>query len=94
MFFGICHTSKSCQGMFYLLNPIDVPAKWNLTHEPMDSNTENVRTAIRVDGYNERGPDVDDPSVFEITPTSGLLFGPTISTANTSEFFEKERNKK
>ena len=80
--------------MFSLLNPIDVPAKWNLTHKPVDMNTKRNNTAIRVSGFNERGPEIDDPSVFEITPNDGVLYGPTLSASSAASACGKNSTKR
>ena len=39
-------------------------------------------SAIQVAGYNERGPETDDPNVFDITPGSGMIRGPTVSVVS------------
>ena len=93
MFFGVCQASKECEGFFLLQNPTGVPAKWSYIHEPMDPSSKRV-SAIRVVGYNERGPETDDPSVFEITPGSGLLLGPTLSAASAMGAPPKDLNRK
>jgi hypothetical protein len=92
MFFGMCQVSKNCEGMFLLQNPTNVPAKWSFNHEPNDPSTVRVSN-IHVQGYIERGPDTDDPSVFEITPGSGLLLGPTLSAASAMGAPAKDFNR-
>jgi hypothetical protein len=84
--------SKDCEGMFLLQNPTNVPAKWSFNHEPNDPSTVRVSN-IHVQGYIERGPDTDDPSVFEITPGSGLLLGPTLSAASAMGAPAKDVNR-
>ncbi len=38
-------------------------------------------TTIRVKGFDAKEPEVDDPTVFRISPDCGLVDGPTVSTA-------------
>ena len=93
MFFGVCKVTKECSGILLLSNPTDVPAKWNVQHEPINLNTKSRISVIRVSGYNERGPETDDPSVFEISPSSGFLLGPTISVFSATGAPAKDVNR-
>jgi hypothetical protein len=61
-----------------LTNPTDVPARWTVEHVK-GGGAWKKSTAIRVKGFEERGPEVDDPSVFTITPDCGEVSGPTVS---------------
>jgi hypothetical protein len=76
VWFGVCHVSTATDGTFLLSNPTDVTAKWTVAHIP---TPDSKRTAIQVAGYNERGPETDDPSVFDLTPSMGVIRGPTLS---------------
>jgi hypothetical protein len=44
-------------------------------------------------GFDERGPEVDDPSVFEITPNAGLVEGPTVSVSAATAAPPKDLNR-
>ena len=92
MFFNVCQVSKECEGFFLLQNPTEVPAKWSYIHESVDPSSKKI-SAIRVAGYNERGPEIDDPSVFEISPGSGFLFGPTLSAPSAMGAPAKDFNR-
>ena len=78
LWFGVCHVNASTEGTVLLSNPTDVPAKWTVAHVPASDTTKRV-SAIQVAGYNERGPETDDPTVFNITPNLGVVRGPSIS---------------
>jgi hypothetical protein len=92
LFFGTCHVQRQCHGIFLLSNPTDVPARWNITHIPGGGQWKQS-TAIRVKGF-ERETEVDDPSVFTISPTSGLMEGPTVSVAAAMAAPPKDYNRK
>ena len=78
LWFGVCHVTTSTEGTIVLSNPTDVTAKWTVAHVPASETTKRV-SAIQVAGYNERGPETDDPTVFNITPNMGVVRGPSIS---------------
>ena len=78
--FGVCHVTQSCHGTLILSNPTNVPARWSLAHVPGAGSSKKA-TAIRVEGFDNDEVEVDDPTVFEITPTSGNIEGPTVSVA-------------
>lgn len=78
MYFGVCLTTQSCEGILLLTNPTSVPARWTVAHVPGEGSWRRS-TAIRVRGFSEAAPEVDDPSVFEISPNDGLVLGPTVS---------------
>lgn len=86
MSFGTCLTTHTCDGTLLLSNPTGVQARWTLSHVPGAGSSKKV-TAIRVRGFEDnnrlkdKGPELDDPNVFEITPTGGILDGPTVSVA-------------
>lgn len=82
LYFGVCHATKFAEGMLLLSNPTDVVAQWSVEHVPGAVNGPRI-TNIRVKGFESQGPEVDDPSVFEISPTAGSLEGPTLSVAST-----------
>ena len=82
--FGVCHASKSCEGTILLSNPTDVIARWSVVHVPASDpsfggKTLRKTTTIRVSGFEERQPPVDDPDVFRIAPNAGMVEGPSIS---------------
>ena len=79
MYFGTCHTSLNCEGTLLLSNPTRVKATWRVIHIPGGGGAART-TAIRVSGFDKSLPDFDDPSVFQITPESGDLEGPTVSS--------------
>lgn len=70
--------TKNTEGVLLLCNPTDVPARWTVAHVPSNETTKRV-SEILVEGYNERGPETDDPMVFEFSPTVGTVQGPTVS---------------
>ena len=78
MSFGVCHTTESCEGILLLTNPTSVPASWTVAHVPGEGAWRRS-TAIRVRGFSEGPPEVDDPTVFDISPNAGLVLGPTVS---------------
>lgn len=80
VYFGVCHATKFTEGIILLSNPTDVTARWSVEHIPGANNGPRV-TAIRVTGFEDKGPEVDDPSVFSLSATSGSLEGPTQSVA-------------
>mmetsp|Transcript_22826 Transcript_22826/g.24963 ORF Transcript_22826/g.24963 Transcript_22826/m.24963 type:complete len:278 (+) Transcript_22826:531-1364(+) len=92
LFFGTCHVQRTCQGIFLLSNPTDVPARWTISHVPGGGQWKQS-TAIRVKGF-ERIPEVDDPTVFQITPISGVVEGPTVSVAAAMAAPPKDYNRK
>jgi hypothetical protein len=62
-----------------LSNPTDVVAKWTVSHVPGAGANSKV-SSIRVKGFNQNPvPQVDDPSVFTISPNNGQVIGPTVS---------------
>jgi hypothetical protein len=77
-YFGVCHTTEQCEGILLLSNPTNVPARWTVAHVPGEGAWRRS-TAIRVKGFSSAPPEVDDPSVFDISPNSGLVSGPTVS---------------
>jgi hypothetical protein len=80
LFYGTCHVTRSCQGVLLLSNPTDVTAKWSVAHVPESQKTKKA-SAIRVKGFGTQAKPEDDPTVFEISPQSGVLSGPTVSPA-------------
>lgn len=78
MYFGVCQTTQACEGILLLTNPTNVPARWTVAHVPGEGAWRRS-TAIRVRGFSETAPEVDDPSVFEISPDAGYVLGPTVS---------------
>ena len=78
MYFGTCHTKKSTDGLLLLSSPNDVLARWSVHHIPGAGGNRKV-SSIRVKGFAPLPEQEDDPSVFEITPNSGVLQGPTVS---------------
>ena len=78
LWFGVCHVTATIEGTLLLSNPTDVPARWTVAHVP-STDAPRRTSSIQVAGFNERGPESDDPSVFEIGPGTGVVRGPTIS---------------
>jgi len=93
VFFGTCHTAQTCKALFLLSNPTDVPARWTVQHIPGGGKWKSS-TAIRVAGFEPKEEDVDDPSVFEITPNAGMVEGPTVSVTSTVAAPAKDFNRK
>jgi hypothetical protein len=50
-------------------------------------------TAIRVKGF-EKATELDDPTVFQISPNNGVIDGPTVSVAATMAAPPKDYNRK
>jgi hypothetical protein len=92
LYFGTCHVTKNCQGVFLLSNPTDVPAKWTITHVPGGGQWKQT-TAIRVKGF-EKVSETDDPSVFQISPNNGVVEGPTVSVTAAMAAPPKDYNRK
>jgi hypothetical protein len=93
MYFGVCHTTQSCEGILLLTNPTTVAARWTVTHVPGEGSWRRS-TAIRVRGFSEAAPEVDDPSVFEITPNAGLVPGPTVTVTAAVAAPPKDYNRR
>eukprot|EP01038_Epipyxis_sp_PR26KG_P007446 gene7446-10147_t len=93
LFFGVCHTMQSCSGTFLLSNPTNVPAVWTVTHVE-GGGIWKKSSAIRVKGFDDKPTEVDDPSVFTITPSSGAVMGPTLSTASAIAAPPKDLNRR
>lgn len=80
MYFGVCRVTCGTEGVLLLRNPTDVPAHWTVSHVPGQGAWRRT-TAIRVGGFGDPAAvEVDDPAVFEISPSSGLVEGPSVST--------------
>lgn len=80
LIFGTCHVRQTCQALYLLRNPTDVPARWTVSHVPGGGQWRQA-TAIRVRGFEQAAVDVDDPQVFTITPSAGMIEGPTVSVS-------------
>lgn len=80
LFFGTCLVGFSTEGTLLLSNPTNVTGHWSVTHyEGVDAGRKV--SSIKVEGFKEKRKEVDDPSVWEITPNVGALKGPTVSVA-------------
>jgi hypothetical protein len=78
LFFGTCLVGYSTEGTLLLSNPTNVTGHWSVLHyEGVDAGRKI--SSIKVEGYKEKRPEIDDSSVWEITPNSGTLKGPTVS---------------
>jgi hypothetical protein len=93
LYFGVCHVRHQCEGILLISNPTDAPARWIVQHVAGGGKWKNG-TAIRVKGFEQIIPEVDDPSVFDITPNSGLVEGPTVSVAAALSAPPKDYNRK
>jgi hypothetical protein len=80
VYFGTCHVKRFCASSILLSNSTEVSASWNVEHVPGKGHVVK-QTSIDVRGYEDDAITEDDPTVFEITPTGGLLEGPTVSVA-------------
>jgi len=92
LYFGICHVRQTCQAVFLLSNPTDVPARWTVSHV-IGGGQWKQSTAIRVKGF-EKVPETDDPEAFSITPQVGTIDGPTVSVAAAMAAPPKDYNRK
>lgn len=85
VYFGVCAVTKNCEGTILLCNPTNVNATWRVEHVPETTvskgTTSSIKpSSIRVKGFEPKGPpQIDDPSVFVITPDQGRVQGPTVS---------------
>lgn len=70
-----------------------MPARWTVAHVPGEGAWRRS-TAIRVRGFSELAPEVDDPSVFEISPDAGLVLGPTVSVVAAVAAPPRDYNRK
>ena len=96
LFFGACHVSSACNGVLLLSNPTPVAAKWTVAHVPatLDKSGHVKRNnTIRVKGFIEPEPMVDEPSVFTISPDAGQLLGPTVSVTAALACPPKDANR-
>jgi hypothetical protein len=91
LYFGVCHVRETCVALYLLCNPTDVPAQWSVDHVP-DGGKWKQGSAIRVKGF-ESISEVDDPSVFVITPSNGRVQGPTVSVAAAMAAAPKDYNR-
>lgn len=78
VYFGVCRVTKSCDGIMLLCNPSDVTASWSVVAIP-GGGVSRRATDIQVSGYEGISLETDDPSVFELSPTAGVIEGPTQS---------------
>jgi len=85
VYFGVCAVTKHCSGTILLCNPTNVSAAWKVEHVPEvpagKGSAGSIKpSTIRVRGFEPKGPpQIDDPSVFCITPDQGEVQGPTVS---------------
>ncbi len=95
LFFGVCHVSQQTEGTLLLLNLTEVSARWSVVHLPSTSKGGGGGrvSAIRVKGFEDSSIEVDDPSVFAISPNSGSLMGPTVSVAAAMAAPPKDLNR-
>ncbi len=49
LYYGVCHTTQKCEGIFLITNPTDVPARWTVEHV-VGGGAWKKSTAIRVKG--------------------------------------------
>jgi hypothetical protein len=78
LFFGTCLVGEYTEGTLLLSNATNVTGHWSVTHyEGVDAGRKV--SSIKVEGYKEKKPEIDDPSVWDISPNSGSLQGPTVS---------------
>lgn len=91
LFFGTCLVGVECQGLFLLSNPTNVDARWTVTHVPGGGQWKQT-TAIRVKGF-ENPKEEDDPDVFNISPQTGVIVGPTVSVAAAMAAPPKDYNR-
>ncbi len=93
LYFGICHVRHSCNAIFLLSNPTDVPGRWTVQHVPGGGKWKHT-TAIRVKGFEQDTVEEDDPTVFTISPNHGVIEGPTVSVAAAMAAPPKDYNRK
>ena len=97
--FGVCRVGANCDGTLLLTNPTPVGAKWTVKHVPPIKSDASRRKkandamAIRVPGYSYPDPETDDPSVFIITPSAGMLAGPTVTVTAATAAMPKDVNR-
>lgn len=90
LYFGCCNTEQSCSGTILLSNPTKVPASWSVS--PVLGAPRKV-SSIRVKGFEEKAEQMDDPTVWEISPDSGVLDGPTVSVTAATACPPKDLNR-
>ena len=83
--FGVCKVGFSTEGTMLVSNPTTVLARWVVKHVPVPNDSRNARkkenekVKIKVPGYEYPPPEIDDPTVFLLTPSAGSVEGPTVS---------------
>ena len=97
LFFGSCLVGEGgSEGTLLLTNPTPVSARWGVSHVPGGGAGRRL-SAIKVPGYEAsyaQGEGEDDPSVFIITPSAGVLQGPTVSVAAATAAPPKDVNRR
>jgi len=97
--FGVCQVGMSTEGTMLISNPTTVLARWVVKHVPVPNDPRNARkkenekVKIKVPGYAYPPPEVDDPSVFLLTPSAGSVAGPTVSVAASTAAPPKDFNR-
>ena len=97
--FGVCRVGANCDGLMLLTNPTAVAAKWTVKHVPPIKSEASRRKktndamAIRVPGYSYPDPEIDEPNVFIITPSAGIVAGPTVTVTAATAAMPKDVNR-
>ena len=90
---------SNCDGLLLLTNPTAVAAKWTVKHVPPIKSEASRRKkandamAIRVPGYSYPDPEIDEPNVFIITPSAGIVAGPTVTVTAATAAMPKDVNR-
>jgi hypothetical protein len=85
--------TKSSDATFLLSNPTRISGNWEVHHIPGGGGS-NRTTSILVSGFDKALPYFDEPSVFEITPSSGVIDGPTVSPSAAVACLPKDVNRR
>ena len=85
--------TKSSEATFLLSNPTRISGNWEVHHIPGGGGS-NRTTSIPVSGFDKALPYFDEPSVFEITPSSGVIDGPTVSSSAAVACLPKDVNRR
>lgn len=92
LLFGTVSVGFETDGSLLLSNPTAVPARWSVMHVPGGKGSRP--SAIKVPGFAVPEAEVDDPDAFLITPSAGVVQGPTVSETAATATLPKDYNRR
>ena len=91
--FGTVNVGFETDGVLLLSNPTAAAARWAVSHVPGAGKGKRT-TAIKVPGFVVPEPEIDDPDAFLVTPSAGLVSGPTVSVVAATAALPKDYNRR